>query len=192
MGGGLAPIGTRQTRQARGPAPGALPTVRSKRRKPSQLPSPAAISASSELPDSTAQARPPQASARTMAGIRTLTVRPSRARFHGIKAPIGKNRAKDHHEGGKGLIEEGRPDREFAVEEHLGTSGQTVPTNTTSAATASRILFTTSEVSRETIANTPLSCIEWARKAYSVRAPPTNAARIPRMKTPRCGSEAKE
>ena len=45
------------------------------------------------------------------------------------------------------------------------TSGQSVPTKTTSAAVASRMLFSTSALSRDTIENTPFACIAPARAA---------------------------
>ena len=85
----------------------------------------------------------------------------------------------------------GGPTDSFRPAANSATSGHSVPTNTTNAATASSRLLSSSAPSRDTGENTVRVVIAPARAANSVSAPPTNTARIPRMNTPRVGSEAK-
>ena len=67
-----------------------------------------------------------------------------------------------------------------------------MPTSTATADVARNRLLTTNAPSRETGANKPPCFKLGARHAKSERPPPIKSVKIPKIKTPRAGSLAKE
>jgi len=130
----------------------------------SQAPRPAPITASAECPVETAKTSAATAAAKASAPRRGTSVRFSLPRFHGRIAPRGRTIASATMKGVKAFSKKGAPTDSFLSQAISATSGQTVPMKTTKAATASRMLFSTSAPSRETGAKTPLACIAGARK----------------------------
>jgi hypothetical protein len=157
----------------------------------SQTDSATPMGAIAEWPVNIVQARSPQASASTIAGISARMGRPSVARFHGSIAPMGRTTAAAKTKGVKAASKKGGPTESVRSKNISAMSGQIVPMKTTKVETASSRLFTTSPDSRLTVEKTPLASIAPALSAKRSSAPPMKKARIIRMNTPRSGSLAK-
>ena len=91
----------------------------------------------------------------------------------------------------KAALKKGAPTDSARFHKISATKGQIVPIKTTKQATVSKRLFTTSPVSRLTMAKTPFASSAPARRANRVSAPPTKTAKIASTNIPRVGSEAK-
>ena len=87
------------------------------------------------------------------------------ARFHGSMAPKGKIAPKTTKNGVKAALKNGSPTDSLRSHSISATKGQMVPMNTTKALTASKMLFTTSPLSRLSMLNTPLASIACTRAA---------------------------
>ena len=87
------------------------------------------------------------------------------ARFHGNIAPMGSNSASTTMNGVNAMLKNGGPTESLRPNVTSATSGQIVPTNTTNAATANRMLFITNRDSRLTTPKTPLAVRAPARAA---------------------------
>jgi hypothetical protein len=134
------------------------------------------MGASADLPVNIAQARRPQASARTKAGTSARRGRASAARFHGSMAPMGRTTAAAKTKGVKAASKKGGPTDSVRSKNISAISGQIVPMKTTKVETASSRLLSTSPDSRLTVEKTPFASIAPARSANRSSAPP--------MKTP--------
>ena len=104
---------------------------------------------------------------------------------------MGNTRPRATKNGVKAMSKKGAPTDSLRSKANSLISGQIVPTKTTKAATARRMLFNTNMLSRLSNEKAPRDVNRSARAAKSISAPPMKSAVIASRKTPRSGSVAK-
>ena len=130
-----------------------------------QTPSATPTGPSAERPVCIANANPASATASTTTPQSGRIARLSDPRFHASMAPGGNITASATMKGVKAASKKGAPTESVRPKAISEKSGQIVPVKTTNAATASRILFITSALSRLTMEKAPFASIAPARAA---------------------------
>ena len=169
MGDRLAPVGAGQARSAAEAARQRPRPVRCQRSGAA----PAMSQAPRREPDRRQRAaprlhRPGEADEREGEGgsaAQRAQRAPGRPASTASSAPAGRISASATMKGVKAASKKGAPTDSLRPKASSATSGQIVPTKTTKAATASRMLLATSALSRLTRAKTPLASIACARAA---------------------------